>query len=176
MPAGKVKLEIHRRLSHEWVIEEFDSFADQTLERNYQLKPWAPMREQGYFCGDSHNHVKIPLDKVALYCRALGIDYLDLCQGWGYMQKGDENTTGAEIEQNIKAHCCDDMHLFFGAERPKTRYGHTWWLNLKPFDKPNAEYLPWHDTSYYDHSGKFTGLVYDIRKQFPYRKIGRAHV
>lgn len=168
VPAGKVKVAVHRRASHQWGILEFDAKAGQTVEHTFALKPWIDLRSKGWYCGDSHNHVNVPVKKLVGYARALGVDYLDLCQGWAYPGK-EKTVTGEQMQRYLAEHSTADLHLHFGAERPKTRYGHTWWINLAPFELPHAEYMGWHDVSYYDFSGKFTEPVTDVRKQFPFR-------
>ena len=168
VPPGPAKVVVHRRASHQWGVLEFDAKAGQTVEHTFELKPWVDLRSKGWYCGDSHNHVNVPVEKLVAYARALGVDYLDLCQGWAYPGK-EKTVTGEQMQRCLIEHSTEDLHLHFGAERPKTRYGHTWWINLAPFDLPHAEYMGWHDVSYYDFSGKFTGPVTDVRSQFPFR-------
>jgi len=58
--------------------------------------------------------------------------------------------SGRAIADELEAGSSCGCHLHFGAERPKTRYGHVWWINLKPFEDPFGEYMSWHDSPYVD--------------------------
>jgi len=214
IPPGPVKVEVHRGLSHEWAVDEFVAEAGKTYHRAYLLAPWAPLRSQGWFCGDSHNHIDAapardgakgagsgalsvklltlwpsacdgakgsgalniglqtpaglltPAD-VARYCRALGLDYLDVCQDW--ILPGGPGTSGRALQRGYDRLSTDSFRMQFGAERPKARFGHTWWRNLPPFDDPFAERLPWHDLTYFEEAINSTGRVDDIAAQFPFR-------
>ena len=171
VPAGRVTVAVHRLASHEWAVDEFDAAAGGQYERRYELRSWADLRRRGYFCGESHNHLNHPTDprRVALYCRALGIDYLNVCQGWLHRNDPAAGVSGERIDAFLRSHSTADFHMHFGAERPKTRYGHVWWWNLRPFDDPYGEYLGWHDTEYFAFAGCSADPVDRLRERFPFR-------
>ena len=171
VPPGPLRIEVHRLVSHEWVVDEFKADAGQVHERIYELRPWVAPRRRGYYCGESHNHVNYPTgpDRLVRYCRALGIDYVNVCQGWMHKPDPKAHVSGAAMARMLERHSTADCHLHFGAERPKTRYGHVWWWGLEPFDDPYAEYAGWHDSNYFAVSGRITEPVADPRGQYPFR-------
>ena len=170
VPAGPVRVEVHRLLSHEWAADEFVAEPGQICERTYQLRPWIDLHGLGYFCGESHNHINHPTppEDVVLYCRALGLDYVNVCQGWMHARDENARTSGRQMAEALERHSTEDFALHFGAERPKTRYGHVWWWNLAPFERPFGEYDGWHDSNYFAVSGSITEDVADIRARFPF--------
>jgi hypothetical protein len=147
---GVYEFAIHRLISHEWFVETLvlEAGVERTLD--VELKPWCDPAERGFFGGESHDHLLHPQDAgaAARYCEALGISYLDACQPWMHHRPRDRVTSGEEVARVLESHSAGGFHLYFGAERPKKRFGHVWWTNLTPFADPFGEYAGWHDPDY----------------------------
>ena len=113
------------------------------------LETAAPARG-GYVAGDSHNHVAsfTPPEELAREAAARGLRYIEVCQPWLCDPAAAPKPSGLEIAARLAAASDEHIALGFGAERPKTRYGHIWWVNLPPFDDPFGEYPTWHDSAY----------------------------
>ena len=150
LPPGPYAISVHRLISHEWFRETFSVQAGERKTLDCELTPWIDPAASGFFCGESHDHLNHLQDPKAVvrYCEALGISYLDVCQGWMHLRDKEHVTSGDEIAQKLESHSTPGFHLYFGGERPKKRYGHTWWTNLTPFKDPHGEYMGWHDPDY----------------------------
>jgi|GEM_PF-1190690 len=110
------------------------------------------MHQPGYFSFDSHNHLNGYEEKnrppfIYPYCAALGIDHLDLCQGWMFGLRMPASYDS--IVRYLAVNSTPRLHLWFGAESPKLRYGHTWYVNYPGLADPFGDYLKWHDTDYF---------------------------
>ncbi len=151
-PPGPLTIRLRRLITHTETLDTVELREGETATHTWQLQPWVQPARLHFAAGDSHTHINEPEtpDRVALYGRALGLDYLNLCQGWMYDGAKRGPVSGDELARRFTAASAPDMHLHFGAERPKTRYGHAWWLNLKPFADPYGEYMSWHDPAYLD--------------------------
>ena len=149
---GRYEIAVHRHISHEWFVQTVTLGASGNLALKIDLKPWVNVAAAGFFCGESHDHLNYPQDPKAVvrYCEALGLSYLDLCQGWMHRREKDRITTGDEMARMLESHSTPTFHMYFGGERPKKRYGHVWWTNLTPYKDPFGEYMGWHDPDYVD--------------------------
>lgn len=104
---------------------------NQIGEINIQLEPWVPLRQLGWVNGDGHAHLYTDIKQnedmlrtVRKICRAQGVDFLATNQGWaGY---GDDDWRAGYAPFSD-----DTFMLTYGAEMPKYRTGHTWWLGLE---------------------------------------------
>ena len=149
LPPGRYEIALHRLISHEWFVKSLNLEAGSDLTLDAELTPWIDPASHGFFCGESHDHLEHPKEtQAAGYCEALGIDYLDACQPWMHRRAKDRLISGDEMARMLESHSTGKFHLYFGAERPKTRFGHVWWTNLTPFADPFGEYMGWHDPDY----------------------------
>jgi hypothetical protein len=96
-----------------------------------RLSPWLDLRARGWVNGDAHAHLysdeeqnHAMLDTVRRICRGQGVDYLFACQTWA----GFRDATWRE---GFLAHSDDRFRVFYGAEMPKYRTGHTFWFGLR---------------------------------------------
>jgi len=112
--------------SHEIQINE-----GQTLHLTIALESWVPLRKMGWVNGEGHAHLytdKHPDDEmlgvVRKICRAQGVDFIATNQGWGGYNDDNWREGYAQFSD-------EKFLLSYGAEMPKYRTGHTWWLNLK---------------------------------------------
>jgi hypothetical protein len=101
------------------------------LNIEFALKSWVPLRKLGWINGDGHAHLytdKHPDDAmladVRRICTAQGVDFISTNQGWGGYN--DDNW-----HQGYAKFSDEKFLLHYGAEMPKYRTGHTWWLGLK---------------------------------------------
>jgi hypothetical protein len=101
------------------------------LQIEIALEPWVPLRELGWVNGDGHAHLYTDnhpddamLATVRKICRAQGIDFISTNQGWGGYN--DDNW-----QEGYAKFSDEKFLLHYGAEMPKYRTGHTWWLGLK---------------------------------------------
>jgi len=94
---------------------------------------------QGWWSGDGHQHIIANgSNPAALHteivdvCRARHLQWLCLCQPWCLSKAQLELRGPLAFEQWQE----DDVQVWLGGELPKTRYGHTWWLNLASVQLP----------------------------------------
>jgi hypothetical protein len=105
--------------------------ADSCVEARISLQPWVPLRKLGWVNGDGHAHLytdkpnnEAMLAEVRQICLSQGVDFLCANQGWaGYMDSTWREGYGRWSDGKFL--------LSYGAEMPKTRTGHTWWLGLR---------------------------------------------
>lgn len=117
------------------------------------LEPWVDLHDIGYYSFDSHNHLNgyDSLNRppyLHKYAMAMGIDHLDLGQGWLFGIRMP--VTYDSLIHYFEEHTTDKLSLRFGAETPKLRYGHTWYVNHPGLKDPFGEYLDWHDVAFVD--------------------------
>ncbi len=119
---------------------------------NLVLTPRFDMHRSGYFSFDSHNHLdgddkrnKPPF--IYPYCAALGIDHLDVCQLWNFSL--GMAVSYDSIVRYLAKNSEPELDLRFGAESPKMRYGHTWYVNHPGLTDPLGDYMKWHDADYF---------------------------
>jgi hypothetical protein len=100
------------------------------LDVTVALEPWIELRKLGWFNGDGHAHLyteKRPDDEMLAtarkICLAQGVDFLFANQGWGGYDEENYRESYARFSD-------DRFSLHYGAEMPKYRTGHTWWVNL----------------------------------------------
>lgn len=150
VPPVPLQVFIRFPLSHESIDAHVLPEAGRVVERTWSVRPWVPLSALNMVAGESHNHIsdRYTPEQAALYAEAFGLRYLNICQGWMKNPNSSTQPSGVEIAQHLQAASSSSVSLHFGAERPKTRYGHVWWLNLPPFDDPFGEYAGWHDSSY----------------------------
>lgn len=120
---------------------------------NISLNPRLDLHGLGYFSFDSHNHLN-GYDSINRppylypYCAALGIDHLDLGQGWLFGLRMPVSYDS--LLSYFRANSTPNLSLRFGAETPKLRYGHTWYVNHPGLKEPFRDYLKWHDPALVD--------------------------
>lgn len=154
--AGRLQIRLRRFISHQEISESVEVTAGHTVQRTWKLQRWVQPAQLHFVAGESHDHINEPQtpEQTVLYCRALGLDYVNLCQSWTWNSRRRGHVSGDFLADYLAKASTPDMHLHFGAERPKTRYGHAWWINLKPFPDPFGEYMSWHDPSYVEYVEK----------------------
>ena len=128
---GAHTLEVFHGIDHLSERRSFEVPGRGGVEARVRLEPWVRLRELGWVNGDAHAHLYTDakrddpmLATVRRICRAQGVDFLAVCQGWaGY---GDD-----DWKEGYAAFSDERFLLHYGAEMPKYRTGHTFWLGLE---------------------------------------------
>ncbi len=130
LPAGRYSVDVHHGIDYVSEKADVEVAAGRGVALDASLAPWANLRERGYVNGDGHAHLytdKRPDDvmaaRVRRICLAQGVDFLAACQEWAGYDESNWRTGYAKFSD-------DRFLLHFGAEMPKYRTGHTWWLGL----------------------------------------------
>jgi hypothetical protein len=105
--------------------------ADSCADASISLQPWVPLRKLGWVNGDGHAHLytdkpdnEAMLAEVRQICLAQGVDFVCANQGWaGYTDSTWREAYGKKSDGRFL--------MSYGAEMPKYRTGHTWWLGLR---------------------------------------------
>jgi hypothetical protein len=128
---GKYTVKISHAIDHisqEHVLEVTRSTG---AEADIYLEPWVSIRDRGWINGEAHAHLytdKKPdtemLAEVRKICRAQGIDFIFSVQGWA----GADDNTWKKTYSTISDR---NFTMYYGAEFPKYRTGHTFWIGLQ---------------------------------------------
>lgn len=151
VPSGTLTISAWNHQSVE--VETTIDVKGQTDTCRLWLAPRVDLHAMGYFSFDSHNHLNgySALNRPPYlypYCAALGIDHLDLGQGWLFGLRMPVSYDS--LIRYFEAKSTPALSLRFGAETPKLRYGHTWYVNHPGLDEPFRDYLKWHDPAFVD--------------------------
>lgn len=111
---------------HEVVVKN-----NTTSEIGLSLIPFIPLKGSGWVNGEAHAHLYTELHPdssmiagVKKICRAQGIDFICAAQGWaGATDKSWQKDYSWVNDKNFT--------LSYGAEMPKYRTGHYWWIGLE---------------------------------------------
>jgi hypothetical protein len=130
LAAGRYSLEVHRGIDYLSEKAEVEAADGRVAVVVAALAPWVRLRERGWVNGDGHAHLytdERPDDAMAArvrrICLAQGVDFLATCQEWSGYDEGNWREGYAKFSD-------ERFWLHFGAEMPKYRTGHTWWLGL----------------------------------------------
>lgn len=169
IPAGRYRLLAHGWMRYSAIEEEFDLTGVSSLERTWKLQPWLDLKERGYFCVDSHNHIIPPntLEETILFAEASEVDAIELCQTWSKPE--DSTLSGAELAEELRLASSDRVLLRYGMESPKKRFSHLWWMNITPPDDPFGERMSWHDAPFVDYTVAHPGAVTGTREAVPFQ-------
>jgi hypothetical protein len=130
LPAGRYSVEVHHGIDHLSEKADVAVEAGRGAALDVSLASWVDLRERGFVNGDGHAHLYTdgrPDDEMAArvrrICLAQGVDFIATCQEWSGYDERSWRTGYARFSD-------DRFLLHFGAEMPKYRTGHTWWLGL----------------------------------------------
>ena len=130
LPAGRYSVEVHHGIDYLSERADVEVAAGRGVAAEASLAPWVNLRERGFANGDGHAHLytdKRPDDAMAArvrrICLAQGVDFIAACQEWSGYDESSWRTGYARFSD-------DRFLLHYGAEMPKYRTGHTWWLGL----------------------------------------------
>ena len=128
---GAYSLEVLRGIDYLSEKHSFEVTAESGVEAVVHLEPWVPLRALGWVNGDGHAHLYTEerrddpmLETVRRICRAQGVDFLAVCQGWAGYGDDDWKEGYARLSD-------EDFLFYYGAEMPKYRTGHTFWYGLE---------------------------------------------
>jgi hypothetical protein len=131
LPPGRYSLEAHHGIDHVSKRRDLEWREGAGVEAVIRLEPWVPLKERGWVNGDAHSHLYTDevhddpmLQTVRRICRAQGVDFIAACQGWGGYGDDDWRDGFAALSDR-------SFRLHYGAEMPKYRTGHTFWLGLE---------------------------------------------
>ena len=125
---GKYMLSVYHGIDYESQEMEVEIHPEQGVEAKVFLKPWYPLKKEGWVSGGGHCHLYTDNDKdtamlnrVRSICLAQGIDFMCATQGWaGY--------TDSTWRDGYADFTDDRFNMHYGSEMPKYRTGHTWWI------------------------------------------------
>lgn len=167
---GRYELLARRWISHQWLRAEVEVTDAPAQVCEFQLQPWLDPKRLGYVCLDAHNHVNHPnlLRDAVRFGAALELDAVELCQGWTVDPVANRSIAGVAIADSIRAASTSAVHLAFGIERPKTRFGHWWWVNVQPPALPFVEYDGWHDAAFCEWIALQPQPAHDVQEACPF--------
>jgi hypothetical protein len=128
---GRYTVETYHGIDYLSRADTFNVTPDQGLEARIALQPWVPLRKLGWINGDGHAHLYTDkpnndamLAEVRQICLGQGVDFICATQGWaGYTDSTWRDGYGRFSDGRFL--------MSYGAEMPKYRTGHTWWLGLR---------------------------------------------
>jgi hypothetical protein len=127
---GRYTLEVHHGIDFVSQEHPFEVRPGSRATARIALEPWVRLRELGWANGDAHAHLytdrlrdQAMAATVRRICRAQGVDFLFACQTWAGYGDADWREGYAKVSD-------DRFRLFYGAEMPKHRTGHTFWYGL----------------------------------------------
>jgi len=128
---GIYTLKVYRGIDYLSQTHKIEIQRNKVLQLTIKLKSWVPLRKMGWINGDGHAHLytnKKPNEEMAAtvrqICRAQGVDFISANQGWAGFDENNWRQGYARFSDGA-------FLLHYGAEMPKYRTGHTWWLGLK---------------------------------------------
>lgn len=128
---GDYRISVFRGIDYLSQSQKLNITEGQRKSIKVKLEPWVLLRKLGWVNGEGHAHLyteKKPdqamLETVQKICTAQGVDFISSNQGWG-------GYTEDNWQEGYAQYSDDRFLLHYGAEMPKYRTGHTWWLNLK---------------------------------------------
>jgi hypothetical protein len=131
---GKYLVKVYHGIDYISQEIQIEISKDKGLNADIYLKPWYPLKDEGWVCGDGHDHLYTEnwkystnnpdttlLKKVRKICLGQGVDFVCAAQGWA----GFNDSTWVRAYKQFS-----DQHFIisYGSEMPKYRTGHTWWL------------------------------------------------
>ncbi|HSB17840.1 MAG TPA: CehA/McbA family metallohydrolase, partial [Bryobacteraceae bacterium] len=123
------------------VERKFVLRAGERRELTYELKRRTPLRMEGWYTGDNHDHmvhgermVTVDFAYAALAARSEGLDYLSLAHLWNLPQ-----ATPEDLDRECRNASTDDFLLTWNLEAPKNYYrgdvskclGHGWTAGMR---------------------------------------------
>lgn len=124
---GNYSIEIFHGI--DYVSQKFSFIVkNNTIDTVIGLQQWYPLKKQGWYNGDGHDHLYTDLKPdtammrlVRKICVAQGIDFMFTAQGWS----GYNDSTW---KQGYAQFSDEKFQVSYGSEMPKYRTGHTWWM------------------------------------------------
>jgi hypothetical protein len=141
VPPGRVTVTVTRGFDYGAAEREIEVRAGEARDVEFRLRRRTPLRQLGWYCGDSHVHmihgertVTVDFAYAALAGRAEGLDYLGLCQQWNLPE-----VTPEALERACDRVSTSDFRLSWNLEAPKNYWrgdashcvGHGWTAGMR---------------------------------------------
>jgi len=131
LPPGRYSVDVHHGIDHLSQQQTVEVAPGAASRVRLALEPWVKMRQRGWANGDAHAHLytdtrhdEAMTATVRRLCRGQGVDFICACQTWAGYRDDDWREGYAKVSD-------DRFRLLWGAEMPKYRTGHTFWLGLQ---------------------------------------------
>ncbi|WP_336515669.1 hypothetical protein [Pollutibacter soli] len=128
---GKYKVKIFHGIDYESAEQTVVVTQGRFTAVTIQLKPWVNLKKMGWVNGEAHAHLYTELHPdsamiagVRKICRAQGVDFICAAQGWAGATDDSWKKDYAFVNDK-------NFTLYYGAEMPKYRTGHYWWIGLE---------------------------------------------
>ncbi|MEO7048279.1 MAG: hypothetical protein ABI091_23470 [Ferruginibacter sp.] len=128
---GRYELSVFRGIDYKSESMPITISSSKEIETDIYLKCWSPLRKNGWVCGDGHDHLDTDtksdeemLKRIRNVSMAQGIDFICGVQQWAGYNDQTWRSGYAKVSDRR-------FLLSYGAEMPKYRTGHTWWIGLK---------------------------------------------
>jgi TolB protein len=140
LPAGDATIAVSRGFDYLSIQRSLTLTADERRTETFELRRRSPLRREGWYCGDNHDHmihgersILVDFPYVALAARAEGLDYLAVAQDWNVSKVSAE-----ELERATSALSQSDLTLTWNLEAPKNYWqgdashtlGHGWTVGM----------------------------------------------
>ena len=141
VPAGDTTIAVSRGFDYLPIRRRFTLAADERRTETFELRRRSPLRREGWYCGDNHDHmihgertILVDFPYVALAARAEGLDYLAVAQDWNVPTVSPE-----ELERVTHALSLPGFTLTWNLEAPKNYWrgdashtlGHGWTVGMR---------------------------------------------
>ena len=141
VPAGETTIVVSRGFDYLAVHRRLTLAADERRTETFELRRRSPLRREGWYCGDNHDHmihgertILVDFPYVALAARAEGLDYLAVAQDWNVPKVSPE-----ELDRATRAISLPGFTLTWNLEAPKNYWrgdashtiGHGWTVGMR---------------------------------------------
>lgn len=141
VPAGETSITVRRGFDYAAVERKVALKPGERREIAFQLRRRSPLREEGWYAGDSHAHmvhgertIAVDFAYVALAARAEGLDYLSVAQQWNLPR-----VTPEDLDRACERASAPDFLMTWNLEAPKNYFrgdvsrclGHGWTLGMR---------------------------------------------
>ena len=141
VPAGDITIAVSRGFDYLPIQRRLTLTADERRTETFELRRRSPLRREGWYCGDNHDHmihgertILVDFPYVALAARAEGLDYLAIAQNWNLSKVSPD-----ELERVTRALSQPDFTLTWNLEAPKNYWhgdashtlGHGWTVGMR---------------------------------------------
>jgi hypothetical protein len=138
---GRVDITVTRGFDYGAQQKVLELGEGETRDVEFQLQRRTPLRAEGWFVGDNHDHmvhgertIQVDFDYVALAARAEGLDYLSVTDHWN-----SPDVTPEALDRACARVSTPDFLLMWNLEAPKNYWkgdashcvGHGWTLGMR---------------------------------------------
>ena len=146
VPAGETAITVSRGFDYLPVERRFTMAADERRSETFELRRRSPLRAEGWYCGDNHDHmihgersILVDFPYVALAGRAEGLDYLAVAQDWNTQDLNSRDRSPEALERAMQPLSLPGFTLTWNLEAPKNYWrgdashtlGHGWTVGMR---------------------------------------------